>query len=288
MKLYSWRNALAAAALVAPFGLVSAPAQAIPGDGAGTDTAGTSSSISPRTLTAGSTINFSVSGFPAGKVVSIKIDDGLFCSDSGTHGACVVHMQRIDSNGTASGSFVLPGDLKPGKHWLRYLSAEDIADRPGATLGYTRRGGSDFTIVAGGSSPANQGGGQSGNRSSDTPGSTNDSGSSSGTGTEPNASATASTSASGDQGAAGAEPGAPIASPGAEIALKAGPNQPTAQPSATASATPGPTPESAISEPTAAVSSEQRRVPWLGIGGGVALLGAAALLLLLPRRRVRA
>lgn len=143
--------ATAVAALTISVSVIS-PAAAIPDGGAGSNTAGTNASASPRTLTAGATLRFTVSGFPAGEVVYIKIDDGVFCSAKAVHGACVVHQQRLSANGSASGSFVLPSDLKPGRHWLRFLASKEMTDKSGNFLGvkgYTTRRGVDFTIVTG-------------------------------------------------------------------------------------------------------------------------------------------
>lgn len=147
------------AALLAPLLLValvaaggSAPASAVPGGGASPDTPGTSASVSPRQLSAGSVLSFRVSGFPGGETLYIKIDDGQLCSASSVHGACVVHQQAIPASGTVSGSFVLPSDVPRGKHWLRFLASEEVTKADGSyggTKGYTRRGGSDFTVVAG-------------------------------------------------------------------------------------------------------------------------------------------
>ncbi len=136
-------------AVLAAFG--STPAAAIPGDGSGPDTPGTSASVSPRSLRSGSVIQFSVSGFPAGEVLNVKIDDGSFCSQRGVHGACVVHQQRIGSTGSVSGSFVIPGDLPTGSHWLRFLASSEMRAVDGTYLGvkgFTRRGGADFQVVA--------------------------------------------------------------------------------------------------------------------------------------------
>ena len=72
-----------------------APATAVPPGGPSPDTKGTSGTASPRTLRAGDVISFSVAGFPGGETVSVKIDDGDFCSAKGVHGACVVHQQKI-------------------------------------------------------------------------------------------------------------------------------------------------------------------------------------------------
>jgi hypothetical protein len=128
------------------------PALAVPSGGASPDTAGTSVSVSPKTLPAGATISFRVTGFPAGEVVYVKIDDGGFCSRSGVHGACVVHQQRIPASGPVSGSLVLPADLKPGAHWLRFLASKEMHAANGTYVGvkgYTLRGASDFTVTAG-------------------------------------------------------------------------------------------------------------------------------------------
>lgn len=127
-------------------------AVAIPGDGASADTPGTSASVTPATLTAGATLHFTVSGFPAGQTVNVKIDDGKLCTDSG-HGACVYHQQKIPSSGVVSGSFTLPTSLPAGPHWLRFLAS---APAPGGngTIGYTCRGDSDFTVVKAGAAPA--------------------------------------------------------------------------------------------------------------------------------------
>ncbi len=145
---------LAAAVLVAA-ALVVGPvptAGAIPDTGAGADTPGTAASVSPSTLRAGETIHFRVSGFPAGEVINVKIDDGNFCAQAGVHGACVVHQQRIAGNGTVSGSLVLPADLKPGKHWLRFLASQEMYGDDGGYLGvkgFTLRGNANFSVVAG-------------------------------------------------------------------------------------------------------------------------------------------
>lgn len=143
--------ATTAAALLAL--LAAGPALALPPDGPGPETPGTSSRVWPTELRAGETLNFEVSGFPPNETVYIKIDDGTMCTDT-SHGACVYHTQRLDANGYASGSLVLPADLAPGDHWLRMLGTGDVFDeRTGEKIGYTgytRRGGNDFRIVAAG------------------------------------------------------------------------------------------------------------------------------------------
>ncbi|MDO4911334.1 MAG: hypothetical protein Q3972_06290 [Corynebacterium sp.] len=136
-----------AVAVLGASALFGAPAHALPPGGAGSDTPGTSSYVSPTTLKACDTISYSVSGFPAGEIVYIKIDDGSVSSgDPSIQGQGVVAQQRIDSSGTASGSFSLPCDLPAGEHWLRYLASENSS--AGGTIGYTNSGNSTFTIVS--------------------------------------------------------------------------------------------------------------------------------------------
>lgn len=168
-----WAAVVAATLL----GLVTAaPAVALPPDGAGPDTPGTSASVSPRTLEACQTLSFSVSGFPAGETLYVKIDDGVGYGDTSVQGSGVWHMQAISSAGTVNGSFELPCDIAPGAHWLRFLASEELTDASGSyqgVLGYTRRGGADFTVVA------PRAGGSSGSGTS--PGAGSGSGSGSGT-----------------------------------------------------------------------------------------------------------
>jgi len=138
------------------------------------DTPGTSSRVWPKEVKAGGTLNFEVSGWPANEKLNIKIDDGLACSDT-SHGACVYHVQKVDSRGYAKGSITLPGDLKPGAHWLRMLGtgpvdSDNPEDNRKGYKGYTRRGGNDFTVIPGGGGPgraadAGSGGGSGGGAS---------------------------------------------------------------------------------------------------------------------------
>lgn len=135
-------------------------ARALPPDGPGPESPGTSSRVWPKKVKAGDRLNFEVSGFPANETVYIKIDDGTACTDT-SHGACVYHTQKLNGKGRAKGSLVVP-NLAPGKHWLRMLATGDVYDaKTGEKLGYqgyTRRGGNDFTVVATGSSSKDAGG----------------------------------------------------------------------------------------------------------------------------------
>ncbi len=270
------------AALVAILGLIAitTPAQAIPGDGAGPDTPGTSASVSPRQLSAGALIRFTLGGFPAGEVVNIKIDDGDFCSQRGVHGACVVHQQRVGSNGSVSGSFVLPTDLKPGRHWLRFLASQEMRDASGAYLGvkgFTRRGGAEFTVLA------RVTGAQDSQESQDSPGS-GSSGSQGSTGT---------TQSSGTGGTTGdpdtTEAASPSAVPaGQPVPVRLEGSGPAASP-APSSPTPSAAPSQATLEatvPAAAADASDRRIPWWGLGGlGLTLIAAASVIVTGRRSR---
>ncbi|MEP9382733.1 hypothetical protein [Nocardioides sp. KR10-350] len=257
---------------------VTTPAYAIPPGGAGSDTAGTSASVSPRTLTAGGTIGFTVSGFPAGETVYVKIDDGSFCSSKGVHGACVVHQQAIGASGTVSGSFVLPTDLEPGRHWLRFLASEEVT-KDGQYAGvkpYTCRGNSDFTVVASGST--------SGGTSPQTGGSASSTSASAapteaasqapvGSAADPAASAAPSIAAAGVAleipAPSGAAPSEPEASSSSASATASGTDTQTDQPAARAADTPA-----------------DGRFPVVGVAG-LALLCAIALALALRARARR-
>ncbi|MBN8882034.1 MAG: hypothetical protein J0H73_06935 [Salana multivorans] len=156
--------ALLLAVLVGAAGAVlglGGAALALPPDGPGPETPGTSSRVWPTEVRPGDRLYFEVSGYPANETVYIKIDDGQMCSDT-SHGACVYATQALDATGYASGSIIVP-DLAEGAHWLRMLATGDVFDSvTGEKLGYegyTRRGGNDFTVVAGASGGADGTGG---------------------------------------------------------------------------------------------------------------------------------
>lgn len=131
-----WRKTLGTVILAGSL-LLGAPAtQALPPGGANTsNTAGTESTVSPLTLRAGDTISFTLTGFPAHEQVYIKVDDGAACPSDSAQGACVVHQQKTDAQGQASGSFVLSKELAEGQHTLRFLATEIMKDDKGAQIG---------------------------------------------------------------------------------------------------------------------------------------------------------
>ena len=160
----------ACAAATLALGLGVGTASALPPGGAKASTPGTSSTVSSSVSEHG-VISFSLSGFPANTVVSVKVDDGDLCPSDAAQGACVVHQQKSDGNGNVSGSFVLP-DVGPGTHTLRFLATGEKRDKDGKYLGteaYTNRS-PEFTVV---------GEGGSDNSSSNSSGSSSNRGSSS-------------------------------------------------------------------------------------------------------------
>ena len=142
----------ACAAATLALGLGVGTASALPPGGAKASTPGTSSTVSSSVREHG-VVSFSVSGFPAHTVVSVKVDDGNLCPSDAAQGACVVHQQMTDGNGNVSGSFILP-DVGPGTHTLRFLATGEKHDKDGKYLGteaYSNRS-PEFTVVAEGGS----------------------------------------------------------------------------------------------------------------------------------------
>lgn len=157
----------ACAAATLTLGLGVGTASALPPGGAKASTPGTSSTVSSSVSEHG-VISFSVSGFPANTVVSVKVDDGSLCPSDAAQGACVVHQQMTDGNGNVSGSFILP-DVGPGTHTLRFLATGEKHDKDGKYLGteaYSNRS-PEFTVVGeGGSDNSSSSSGSSSNRGS--------------------------------------------------------------------------------------------------------------------------
>ena len=127
--------------------LVDAGAHALPGD-----SPGTAASVSAKTAQAGQQISFTATGFPAGATVYVQLDDGATHWDSSLPGKSILH-KKVPSSGKVSGSVVLPANVAPGAHWLRFNAT--AADPNGGSQQITCRGDSDFTVVA----PQGEGGG---------------------------------------------------------------------------------------------------------------------------------
>ena len=137
-SLRVWLVVLAGLALTA-LGLPPA-AEALPPGGAGANTPGTWSRVSPRMIKAGGLLHFTLGGFPKGETVYVKIDDGALCSNT-SHGACVYHTQKVPNSGVVNGSFRLPAKLAKGTHTLRFLASAyvDPANPGAGTKGFTNK-----------------------------------------------------------------------------------------------------------------------------------------------------
>jgi len=266
--------------------LLAAPAQALPPGGAGPSTPGTSSTVS-GSVKAGGSIRFTLTGFPGGEVVYVKIDDGQGYSDQTLQGAGVVYQQKIPSSGTVSGSFALPSVIGTGKHWLRFLASEEFVDAKGnqGINGFTNRSPS-FTVVAT-------------SNSTGTKDSSKDSSKGSSQGTDTGSAGTSSTKdgdsgASGDDGttssvdAPATDGGAATADPvepGAVVTAPAAPEA-TPLPTALSSAVPTPSatdvaaPQSAPAATPAVTPAPVAAAPSDG-GGGFPVVGLAAVVAVL-------
>lgn len=279
---------LASAVMVsgAALALVLPSAAALPPGGADDSTEGTSSTVT-GSVEAGGTLSFSLSGFPAGETVSIKIDDGaLDGSDNSVSGTGVVHQQKIGANGSVSGSFVLPSYVKPGTHWLRFLASQEIPEsQGGGTKGFSNRS-PQFTVTGSASDSGGQGssGGAaagSGSGASGAGGSSNAGGSGGGSGSDSGA------GANGGVGAAGVAGSQATANAGASAKPTSGTLKVTASPSAKKKAQPAATTVTTI---VAMEQSPKSAFPVLGVSvfSAALLIGAVAIGAVLLRNRRRA
>lgn len=272
----------------AALALVLPSAAALPPGGAGDSTEGTSSTVT-GSVEAGGTLSFTLSGFPAGETVSIKIDDGaLDGSDNSVSGTGVVHQQKIGANGSVSGSFVLPSYVKPGTHWLRFLASQEIPEsQGGGTKGFSNRS-PQFTVTGSASDSGDQGGAGgaaagSGSGASGAGGSSNAGGGSGSSGSGSDSGA----GANGGVGAAGVAGSQTTASAGASAKPTSGTLKVTASPSAKKKAQPAATTVTTI---VAMEQSPKSAFPVLGVSvfSAALLIGAVAIGAVLLRNRRRA
>lgn len=131
---------VASAEVAAAFG----PLPAVPPEGPGANTPGTSSTVSPATVAHGETLSFTVAGYPAGETLYVKIDDGAYQGSAVVQGADIVATFPVSGDGTVAGQLTVPDDLEVGEHTLRFLATEVIDQ---GTLGYTH-GSDPFTVTA--------------------------------------------------------------------------------------------------------------------------------------------
>lgn len=297
----------ACAAATLALGLGVGTASALPPGGAKASTPGTSSTVSSSVSEHG-VISFSLSGFPANSVVSVKVDDGGLCPSDAAQGACVVHQQKTDSNGKVTGSFVLP-DVGPGTHTLRFLASGEKRDKDGKYLGteaYSNRS-PEFTVVGEGgadNSSSNSSGSSSnrGSSSSKSNGGSSNGGSNSADETQDSNDSNESSSNGGSNGSAGVVAEAETVYTDADgntitkeeydrLNAEAGSSGTSA--SSTSSAAPAASASAnAQKKPTASASGAANTAstvqtvtygaafPWIGVVVlGVSVVGAAALLL---------
>ncbi|MFF7604112.1 hypothetical protein [Streptomyces parvulus] len=141
----------------ATLGLGALVVPAATASGSGTDTAGrmapaVDSAAAPTvtlgaaTVKPGGDMAFSVSGFPAGQRLSVKLDD-----------ATLLGQFTLDEDGSFSGSVSLPAETSGAGHWLRFLAPQTSVKSgtfavvaPAASLGTTsaKQGGEvPFTVT---------------------------------------------------------------------------------------------------------------------------------------------
>mgnify|MGYP000928338366 CR=1 FL=1 len=258
--------------------LVDAGAHALPDDSPGTE-----ASVTTKTVQAGQQVSFTATGFPAGATVYVQLDDGATHWDSSLPGRSILH-KKVPSSGKVSGSVVLPANVAPGAHWLRFNAT--TADPNGGPQQITCRGDSDFTVVAaqgqgeGGGQPGGNGGGNQGNGQGNSQG--NGQGGNNGGGQQqPGGGAQQQGQPGGQQGVAVDAQGRPLppgATPSATSTVKIGGQIMTIAPEA---ASPVPTerpkntakktPVMPSSAPKAA-AEEESGGPNMGLVGGMALV----------------
>ena len=262
--------------------LVDAGAHALPDDSPGTE-----ASVTTKTVQAGQQVSFTATGFPAGATVYVQLDDGATHWDSSLPGKSILH-KKVPSSGKVSGSVVLPANVAPGAHWLRFNAT--AADPDGGSRQITCRGDSDFTVVAaqgqgeGGGQPGANGGGNQGNGQNSNQGNSqgNGQGGNNGGGQQqPGGGAQQQGQPGGQQGVAVDAQGRPLppgATPSATSTVKIGGQIMTIAPEA---ASPVPTerpkntakktPVMPSSAPKAA-AEEESGGPNMGVVGGMALV----------------
>ncbi|MEZ3179617.1 hypothetical protein KYY02_13265 [Streptomyces pimonensis] len=90
-----------------------------------TNAAGAKAEITADQVRPGGTLHITVTGFPAGEKVTVKLDD-----------EAILGQWDIDDSGTREGEVTVPVDTSAGGHWLRFL-----APNPATTLKV------EFTVV---------------------------------------------------------------------------------------------------------------------------------------------
>ncbi|MGW0191466.1 hypothetical protein ACWDV7_37920 [Streptomyces sp. NPDC003362] len=82
------------------------------GTGGSGSTAGASARITAgSSVAAGGRVSFRVTGFPAGRQLTVKLDDSK-----------IIGQWTVGADGSCSGSVTVPADTPKGAHWLRFLA----------------------------------------------------------------------------------------------------------------------------------------------------------------------
>ncbi|MFS4107031.1 hypothetical protein ACLU4X_20055, partial [Streptomyces sp. PD-S100-1] len=107
--------ALGLGALAAPFATAHAGSSAAPGTVAlAADATAPTVSLGARSVAPGGQVSFSVSGFPAGATLSVKLDDKT-----------LLKQFPLGDDGSVAGSVTIPAETAPGAgHWLRFLAPQ--------------------------------------------------------------------------------------------------------------------------------------------------------------------
>ncbi|CAL9654396.1 hypothetical protein SUDANB145_06720 [Streptomyces sp. enrichment culture] len=78
-----------------------------------TNDAGAKAEITASEVQPGGTLHFEVTKFPAGKQVTVKLDD-----------EAILGQWKTDENGSYEGDVTVPADTSAGAHWLRFLAPD--------------------------------------------------------------------------------------------------------------------------------------------------------------------
>ncbi|USQ85068.1 hypothetical protein NFX46_15485 [Streptomyces phaeoluteigriseus] len=95
-----------------PSGAAATPVPAASGEPvSATNSAGAKAEITASEVQAGGTLHFTVTRFPAGQTVTVKLDD-----------EAVLGQWTADAQGSYEGDVTVPADTPAGAHWLRFLA----------------------------------------------------------------------------------------------------------------------------------------------------------------------
>ncbi|NHC14131.1 alpha-2-macroglobulin family protein [Motilibacter deserti] len=126
--------------------------------------------LKATSVRAGSALSFSATGFPAGKTLTVKLDD-----------AHILKTFKVGTDGSVNGSVTLPKATRNGAHWLRFLAPDPPTSVKSVNFTVTGSTASSGASGSGSGSSGGSGGGSSGSGSVGSSGSSGSGGSSGGT-----------------------------------------------------------------------------------------------------------